>query len=552
MQLKLLEFLKIFCFYFCYILISFIIYFTTKKISFVSLNIYSFLELLKPHVIIFIFLLAFIDSILSHLRSIQGIRAFRISSILILFFLSTSLTVWNTIWDFKYVIYVLGNLGILGSDLRFYLTSIPILSYLSLLYLFLIPKFKLTKQKVETSPFFQKLLQETLYFLIICFLPLLVIYICFFLNEAMESSLGPSITSSNSSLEKIPDQFPKKNLVIFLLESVRQDSLELQNTKFWSDTSKTISIPKFYIPVPHTGNSIYSLMTGLHSKNATRPNFQRINPEISLSYKFQAKGYSTFFISTAPSEVEQIDQMLLHFKIPLIDKKQIQKQFPKYSQFSWGVDDESLIDVIKNLLPSIQSPFLIILQFSNSHSPYFTPGKEVQDPKKRYLEAVRKSVEITEKIIAFTKMSKPDDTIFILLSDHGESFGEYGFWRHDFSLFNPELNVPFYIHSNHLKLRKNIYPRGHLLDLNSTIRNMFHLEKIDDKKNIFHSNYEFELPVNSWGGQNIGILQKDEKYIFLEAENRLVVSDLEETNISEVREKRNEWIEKIQEKIRKY
>jgi arylsulfatase A-like enzyme len=39
-----------------------------------------------------------------------------------------------------------------------------------------------------------------------------------------------------------------------------------------------------------------------------------------------------------------------------------------------------------------------------------------------------------------------DDTVFVLVSDHGEEFGEHGGWQHDQSLYNELLRVPLLIH----------------------------------------------------------------------------------------------------------
>jgi arylsulfatase A-like enzyme len=42
-----------------------------------------------------------------------------------------------------------------------------------------------------------------------------------------------------------------------------------------------------------------------------------------------------------------------------------------------------------------------------------------------------------------------ENTLFILLSDHGEEFGEHGGWFHDQSVYEEQLRVPLFIHFPH-------------------------------------------------------------------------------------------------------
>lgn len=63
-----------------------------------------------------------------------------------------------------------------------------------------------------------------------------------------------------------------------------------------------------------------------------------------------------------------------------------------------------------------------------------------------------------------------NDTLFILLSDHGEEFGEHGGWFHDQSVYEEQLRVPLIIHFPHEQYAgQHIHSVVSLVDIMPTI-----------------------------------------------------------------------------------
>jgi arylsulfatase A-like enzyme len=64
------------------------------------------------------------------------------------------------------------------------------------------------------------------------------------------------------------------------------------------------------------------------------------------------------------------------------------------------------------------------------------------------------------------------ETAVVLTADHGESFGEHGYRRHGFSIYEEEVHVPFFLYVPGLEPRRVEVPRS-LIDLPPTLAELF-------------------------------------------------------------------------------
>ncbi len=116
--------------------------------------------------------------------------------------------------------------------------------------------------------------------------------------------------------------------------------------------------------------------------------------------------------------------------------------------FSWGLDDDSLRIVLEKVNFPKSNPMFLWIGFSQTHSPYFPKSNRFEYSIQNYNLAIQENLETVDRIIDSWNPPNQIPTIFILTSDHGESFGEEGAKNHNYSLFNQEIDVPFkvYIH----------------------------------------------------------------------------------------------------------
>lgn len=340
------------------------------------------------------------------------------------------------------------------------------------------------------------------------------------------------------------------NIVIFLLESVRQDSFDYNKSKFFNHFSENnLFIDNFFIPVPHSSNTHFTILTGFYALQKIhymyRKNFQELDKiyKKSMIYHLQKNNYKTFYITSNDTSFENENIFLNSLNLSIIEKKDLQKFGLK--EFEWGIDDTSLLLKTKELLVEIQkTPFFIIYVFSNTHTPYFNPYPEKyniynnQDRKNRYLNTIHFTIDTIDEIIEeYKKHNLYSNTLFILLSDHGESFGEYDFILHDFSLYNQEILVPFVMHNErlrHLYKSKTIF-YANLLDLAPTLLDILEIssEVHYPGQSIFKPDYRSILFLSSWDGKRKGLIKNYKKWIWDSNKNKKMILDLKDNVLAE-------------------
>ncbi len=325
--------------------------------------------------------------------------------------------------------------------------------------------------------------------------------------------------TENSTQEK------RISLVVFLLESVNHKYFPKEKiVPFLKNEFTSVQeIPYFFVPTPHSSFSLFSLITGDYVKGGTKPNYR--NVALHLGNLFIEK--KIFY--TQPSHVDSIDEMMEHFGFQVFDKNFYQKK-KKFSEFSWGVDDIALVDsAIENRNSSSES-FVHIYGFSNSHSPYFcNDSKELA--LERYQCAITKDIELIQKIISIYKEQQNRKIVYVILSDHGESFGEHGFLKHDFSLYNEEVRVPFWIFSE--TPIPNVSRYGSILDFYPSIYQLTHSTREPlNGSHFFQENRDWSIRLKSWNSEDYkGLIENQKKWIWYTKENKLWEMDLSDENI---------------------
>jgi lipoteichoic acid synthase len=92
-------------------------------------------------------------------------------------------------------------------------------------------------------------------------------------------------------------------------------------------------------------------------------------------------------------------------------------------------------------------PFFLTVLCSVTHDPYEVPewyATPAKEPEERY----RQAISYTDKFLAaldveLTKLNLADKTVFCVIGDHGEAFGEHGLLGHERIAFEEVLRIPF-------------------------------------------------------------------------------------------------------------
>jgi phosphoglycerol transferase MdoB-like AlkP superfamily enzyme len=112
-----------------------------------------------------------------------------------------------------------------------------------------------------------------------------------------------------------------------------------------------------------------------------------------------------------------------------------------------GCDEFSMLQPINEWITSDERPFLLVVLCSATHDPYEVPewfGEVQKEPLDRY----RQAIFYTDRFLAaldveLVKQNLVDETIFCVIGDHGEAFGEHNLLGHERIAFDEVLRIPF-------------------------------------------------------------------------------------------------------------
>jgi arylsulfatase A-like enzyme len=148
-----------------------------------------------------------------------------------------------------------------------------------------------------------------------------------------------------------------------------------------------------------------------------------------------------------------------HYPYPLIQKQK--------------VDAIRTLDKVLKDIPSFAQKEYIKKRFTDIRASSF---EEIEKRRDLSIKAVDKEIG---KFYEFLKSQKLwDNTIFIIISDHGDNFGEHCTYFCRGGLYDPSIHTPFILHLPNFK-GKRTEEITQLIDIPSTI-----LEVLGDKKKI--------------------------------------------------------------------
>ncbi len=110
-----------------------------------------------------------------------------------------------------------------------------------------------------------------------------------------------------------------------------------------------------------------------------------------------------------------------------------------------GCDEFAMLEPVRQWITSGKEPFLLTIMCSVSHDPYKVP-EWFEEPAKEPLDAYLQTIRYTDRFIAaldveLTNLGLADNTIFCVVGDHGEAFGEHGLWAHERIAFEEALRI---------------------------------------------------------------------------------------------------------------
>ncbi len=280
-------------------------------------------------------------------------------------------------------------------------------------------------------------------------------------KHAIDENIA-QIQAINSSVSLLTDtSAPQKqnlNILLFTVESLSEEAYSNSPYSKMLDEHfpDNLLVDKAYSVSPNTNQSIYQLYTSCYGNNSSFINLQSLTQQ----------GYSTTYITTQETQHFGMNELLKSAGFNTI-----------YDRFSFPTftNDYDLLNLEDEIAKKLQSNKAFIhISNDQTHSNYKVIDKQKfnrcnnKETKGRYFNAVDESLYIINKLLLSLKdKGGLENTLLVITGDHGQSFGELGYYAHSSATINPQVRVPFKLHCS--KLAKHHVEQITLLDIMPTI-----------------------------------------------------------------------------------
>jgi len=302
------------------------------------------------------------------------------------------------------------------------------------------------------------------------------------LGEHFEQKAVPvseSLGKSPRSLLK--DAPPFSNLILIAFESLRWkgmgfDTREFTATPFLGELAANGLLAKCYTTLPHSCKSEYSMITGRHPYPSIEIREAYTHRHESLFWELRKRGVAnTYCFSGLFLGFESLGGIL---RACGIDNRLQNQQLMKPGthaevESSFGGDDIALVEGPTGIL---KTPYAAFYLPFGAHYEYLYPGKPAEQGADfdAYVQAAKYSDSILRAM--FRELAAKgllDNTLVVLLGDHGESFGEHGSMTHNNSMYEEEITVPLLLWSADGRMKEGSTPVCSGVDITPTILDLF-------------------------------------------------------------------------------
>ena len=289
-----------------------------------------------------------------------------------------------------------------------------------------------------------------------------------------ESDFLDSQKRLNEKIEKIKANKKDINIVFLMFESLRYDMNDpeiMPELNNYATSNKWVTSKQHFSNSNCTGNGIFGALTG-QTPFYWYPSYKKELQPTALSI-FDKLGYEIDIYTTTALGYSDMDKHIFTKAIDNIYKFTgygggLGHPMVKRSDlFKW---DQIMVDEFldKFTSNSSDSPSLSFLWFYSTHYNYYFPEefakfkpyidrhyqiyeKGLREESDLVFNRYKNSAyfvdsQISKIVETIDKSGKIENTIFVILGDHGEEFNEFGRFAHSYSLKNVQTSTPFVMH----------------------------------------------------------------------------------------------------------
>lgn len=285
--------------------------------------------------------------------------------------------------------------------------------------------------------------------------------------EAFRSSLTTVETEEPPTIraqlkpKSAPKSDKKRNIVFLILESTRASAVTIYNkslgtTPFLNNLATRSTVAEnAYVVVPHSSKALTAILCGI-TPNLHMPITEAIANNIPgrcLADLLGDQGYKSIFMQSAVGTFENRYQLVENFGYDhFISGNELDNTgFSKANYF--GYEDDIMLAPSREWLKEHQDKPIFATYFTlTPHHPYDAPRRygrhdyAPNDKLNRYLNSVHYLDNFVKNIFTqYKELGLYENTIFVIVGDHGEGLGEHGRFQHDNVIYQEGVHVPMLI-----------------------------------------------------------------------------------------------------------
>jgi arylsulfatase A-like enzyme len=267
----------------------------------------------------------------------------------------------------------------------------------------------------------------------------------------------------------LPTGSEQRNIVLIQLESTRAQSVtpyndNLETTPFLDELAEnSLLAERAYGSVPFTSKANVAINCGI-SPHPVQVSYGLLPeaepggiPASCLPDLLKDQGYGAAYFMPAPKNFENFGDLVDNFGYEeLYSLESVDQQELGTIRATGLSGDEVILTPSEEWLTEQKEagkPFLATYLTSVTHYPYMLPdGYEEErfsedEELNRYLNAIRLQDIFLESLFdQYKDLGLYEDTVFIILADHGEGFGEHGIYTHGNLPYEEGLKIPMLVH----------------------------------------------------------------------------------------------------------
>lgn len=262
-------------------------------------------------------------------------------------------------------------------------------------------------------------------------------------------------------LQRIGEVGTRANVVVLFLESVGANATSLgvsdrDTTPFMKRlAAESLVGERTYVVTSSTYKAHIAALCGVEPYfNGDRELFEEPYSFRCLPSLLREQGYQTAYFTSSSREALDWGALVDHLGFAEMYGYEDMATEGYESSNSWAYEDVIMLEPSLAWATEQQEPFFAAYMVCAPHFQYLPLsryGEHTFDPdemKNRYLNSVRYVDGFMEELLgAYDEAGLLEDTIFVIVGDHGESFGEHMPRQHNASPYEEVLTVPLLVYA---------------------------------------------------------------------------------------------------------